>query len=86
MTHRPVRPPPDEVFSSFVAELARSPQAPDMLGRLRLGHEPDDRGWCIHPAHTHRWEPYPCLMRRLADLADGVELPESPDQRAGGDE
>ena len=55
-----------------------------MLSRLRLGHEPDGDGWCIHPAHTYRWESHPCPTRRLADLADGVKLQEPSDQRADG--
>lgn len=61
--------PAEETFWSFVHELACSPEAPDLLSRLKDGHEPDEHGWCRHQAHTHHWEQYPCFTRRLADLA-----------------
>jgi hypothetical protein len=71
MSSGSVVPRPAEVFRSFVRELARSPQGPDMVGRLRQGHEPDRHGWCRHPAHAYRWERYPTL--RLADLVEGTD-------------
>jgi hypothetical protein len=71
MSSGSVVPRPAEVFRSFVRELARSPQGPDMVGRLRQGHEPDRHGWCPHPAHAYRWERYPTL--RLADLVEGTD-------------
>jgi hypothetical protein len=70
MSSRPVRPRPADVFRSFAHELALSPQTPDILDRLREGHEPDLHGWCSHPAHAHRWERHPCTMLRLADLVE----------------
>lgn len=77
--------PSDDQFWSFVRELARSPQAPDMIDRLREGHEPDDDGWCVHSAHSHHWEQHPCFTRRLADLADGPGGQELPEQPVAGD-
>lgn len=71
--------PLDDSYWAFVRELARSPQAPDLLDRLRAGHEPDEHGWCSHSAHTHKWELHPCFTRRLADLAAGHEWPDPPD-------
>jgi hypothetical protein len=72
MSSRPRRPHPAEVFQSFVRELALLPQGPEMLRRLRQGHQPDPRGWCRHPAHSHRWERYPCATMRMVDLAEAT--------------
>jgi hypothetical protein len=73
MSSGPAGPRPAEVFRTFVSELAAFRQAPDMVDRLRQGHEPDRHGWCSHPAHAHRWERYPCAMVRLATLVEDVE-------------
>ena len=73
MSSGPAGPRPAEVFRTFVSELAAFQQAPDMVDRLRQGHEPDRHGWCSHPAHAHRWERYPCAMVRLATLVEDVE-------------
>jgi hypothetical protein len=64
---------PDDVYGSFVRELAASPGRADLLGRLRLGHEPDEHGWCKHPGHAHHWERHPCPMLRMARLVDGAD-------------
>jgi hypothetical protein len=72
MSSDPVGPRSAEVFRTFVAELASSPQGPDMVDRLRQGHQPDQHGWCSHPAHACRWERYPCLVVRLAALVEDV--------------
>jgi hypothetical protein len=45
--------PNDDVYMSFVRELAASPERASLLVRLRLGHEPDEFGWCGHPGHAH---------------------------------
>jgi hypothetical protein len=66
---------PAEVFRTFISELAACRQGPDMLDRLRRGHESDRHGWCSHPAHSHRWERYPCAVVRLADLVDDAKPP-----------
>jgi hypothetical protein len=78
MSSGPAAPHPAEVFRSFVRELALSPQGPDMLSRLRQGHEPDRHGWCSHPTHAHRWERHPCAMLQLAALVEGTD----PQERA----
>lgn len=75
-------PPADDVYASFVRELAGSPQASDMLAKLRLGHDPDENGWCSHSAHAHRWERHPCFARRLADLAGRTQVPDGADVAA----
>jgi hypothetical protein len=62
-----------EVFRTFVSELATSRQGADMVDRLRQGHQPDQHGWCSHPAHAYRWERYPCAVVRLATLVGDVE-------------
>lgn len=54
---------PDDVYGSFVRELAASPERADLLGRMRLGHEPDEHGWCKHPGHAHHWERHPGWRR-----------------------
>jgi hypothetical protein len=73
MSSGPAGPRPAEVFRSFVSELAAFAHGPDLLDRLRQGHEPDPHGWCSHPAHAHRWERYPCAMVRLANLVEGAD-------------
>ncbi len=73
----------DEVFRSFVHEFVRSPQRSEMLDRLKHGHLPDPDGWCEHPAHSHRWERFPCSTRRLADLVAGVALSRRGWERRG---
>jgi hypothetical protein len=40
--------PNDDVYMSFVRELAASPERASLLVRLRLGHEPDEFGWRGH--------------------------------------
>jgi hypothetical protein len=76
MSPRPVRRHPDDVFQSFIRELAQTQQQSAMLERLRKGHEPDRHGWCRHPAHSHRWERHPCATLRLADLAEETKQQE----------
>jgi len=75
--------PPDpysDVYRSFVRELAASPERASLLMRLRLGHEPDEFGWCSHPGHTHHWERHPCPTLLLAQLVEqnGREHPTEP--------
>lgn len=60
ISSRPVRLSPAEVVSSFAHEMAKNPQASEMLQRLRQDHEPDRHGWCGHPTHAYRWERHPC--------------------------
>jgi hypothetical protein len=62
--------PNDDVYMSFVRELAASPERASLLVRLRLGHEPDEFGWCGHPGHAHHWERHPCATLRLAQLVE----------------
>jgi hypothetical protein len=62
---------PADVFGSFVRELAASPERTELLDRLRLGHEPDEHGWCRHAGHAYHWERHPCPVLRLATLASG---------------
>ena len=72
------QPDPNDVYGSFVRELAASPER--VLARLRLGHEPDEYGWCGHPGHAHHWERHPCPTLLLAQLVEhngGMELPPS---------
>ena len=64
------RPSPQEVYRSFVREFARSPQKSEMLDRLREGHQPDEHGWCDHPAHAHHWERHPCSTLQLTEFVD----------------
>ncbi len=70
----PVVSPADEVFASFVHELARSPQRSLILTRLTDGHHPDPHGWCGHPAHDHRWERHPCAALRFAEWVEVTAL------------
>ena len=49
-------------------ELAASPERAGLLPLLRLGHEPDEFGWCSHPGHAHHWERHPCPTLLLAQL------------------
>ena len=80
----PVLSPADEVFASFVRELARSPQRSHILTRLEGGHHPDPHGWCSHPAHDHRWERHPCATLRLAEWVEATDprdRPPEPDQQ-----
>ena len=44
MPIHPVRSSTDQVFLSFVRELARSPQVLHILMGLRDGHQPDPHG------------------------------------------
>lgn len=86
MTSDPVGPRSAEVFRTFVSELAACRQGPDVIDRLRQGHQPDPQGWCGHPAHSHRWERYPCVVVRLATLVEdvgGYERFEHADEEAG---
>ena len=64
--------PPDsnDRYGSFVRELAASPDRVTLLARLRLGHEPDEFGWCSHPGHEHHWERYPCPTLLLAQQVE----------------
>ena len=73
MSSDPVGPRSAEVFRTFVSELAASRQGPDVVERLRQGHQPDRHGWCGHPAHAYRWERYPCVVVRLATLVEDVD-------------
>jgi len=70
MTADPQRPSPQEMYWSFVRELARSPHSAEMLDRLRHGHEPDEHGWCGHPSHAHHWERHPCSTLELTAFVD----------------
>ena len=63
----------DEVFASFLRELARSPQRSHILTRLKTGHLPDPQGWCSHPAHDHRWQRHPCPTLRLAQCVEATD-------------
>jgi len=63
-------PDPDDTYGSFVRELAASPGRTTLLARLRLGHEPDEFGWCRHPSHGHRWERHPCPTLLLAQQVE----------------
>ena len=73
MSSDPVGPRSAEVFRTFVSELATCRQGPEVVDRLRQGHQPDQHGWCSHPAHAHRWERYPCVVVRLATLVEDVD-------------
>lgn len=66
----PVRRDENAAYESFVAELAAGPGHAELLGRLVAGHVADDRGWCAHPSHSHRWEAHPCPVVRLARLVE----------------
>ena len=73
--------PPNDVYGSFVRELAASPERASLLARLRLGHEPDEFGWCTHPGHTHHWERHPCptlLLAQLVEQNGGQDPMEAP--------
>jgi hypothetical protein len=74
--------PPDaeEVFEAFVRELASGTQ-PHLLARLKVGHTPDNRGWCQHTAHDHHWEHHPCKSLRLALLAEVRQRTDDPTAR-----
>lgn len=67
----------DEVFQAFVRELASSAQ-PDLLARLKLGHRPDERGWCQHTSHEHHREPHPCPALRLARMVEVQQGDDAP--------
>jgi len=58
----------DEAFRAFVDELAAG--TAELLTRMKLGHEPDEHGWCRHTTHEHHWESHPCPVLRLAQLAE----------------
>jgi hypothetical protein len=66
--YKPTGQSTDEAFKAFVDELAAG--ATDLLARMKLGHEPDEHGWCRHTTHEHHWESHPCSMLRLALLAE----------------
>jgi len=70
----PARDPPDpyDVYTAFVRELASIPDCGALVHRLREGHLADQRGWCTHPSHAHRWEPHPCPILRLAALVEST--------------
>ena len=70
MARRSDPPHPEEIYGSFVRELAASPQRAMLLARLRLGHEPDEFGWCSHPGHEQQWERYPCPTLLLAEQVE----------------
>jgi len=70
MSPDPIHPAANELVSSFVDELAHTPDVSALLARLRRGHYPDRSGWCYHPGHAQRWERYPCSAVRLADMAE----------------
>ena len=65
-----VRRDENAAYESFVAELAAGPGRAELIDRLVAGHEPDARGWCAHPSHSHRWEAHPCTAVRLARLVE----------------
>ena len=67
---------PDELFGSFLRELAPTPGRAALLVRLRIGHGPDEYDWCRHPWQAHHREKHPCPALRLAQLV----------KRAGGQE
>ncbi len=75
VAHERAVPSSDEVFSAFVDELATG--SPDLFARMKLGHEPDEHGWCRHTTHEHHWERHPCPVLRLARLAETP--PAAPD-------
>ena len=75
MPLHPSRHPTDDVFESFVRELARSPQRSHILTQLTEGHHSDPHGWCSHSAHAHRWERHPCSTLRLANVVDTTDHP-----------
>lgn len=66
--HKPTIPSTDEVFRAFVGELAAG--TVDLPARMKVGHEPDEHGWCRHTTHEHHWERHPCPVLRLAQLAE----------------
>jgi hypothetical protein len=53
-----------------VHELAQNPDQAALLAGLRTGHDPDQDGWCRHPAHAHRWERHPCWILQLIDVIE----------------
>ena len=57
-----------ETFRAFIDVLAAG--TADLLTRMKLGHEPDEHGWCRHTTHEYRWESHPCSVLRLAQLAE----------------
>ena len=74
MSPDPLRRSTEEIFWSFVQELARTHDRGARLSRLRRGHYPDCHGWCGHPEHECRWQRYPCPQVRLADLVDQLAM------------
>ena len=74
MSPDPLRRSTEEIFWSFVQELARTHDRRARLSRLRRGHYPDCHGWCGHPEHECRWQRYPCQQVRLADLVDQLAM------------
>jgi hypothetical protein len=71
--HKPSGQSTDAAFKAFVDELAAG--TTDLLVRMKLGHEPDEHGWCRHTTHEHHWESHPCSMLRLAQLAETDPVP-----------
>ena len=65
--HKPTNHSTEETFRAFIDVLAAG--TADLLTRMKLGHEPDEHGWCRHTTHEYRWEP-PCSVLRLAQLAE----------------
>jgi hypothetical protein len=66
--HKPTGHSTEAAFRAFVDELATGTAA--LLARMRVGHEPDEHGWCRHTMHEHHWESHPCPVLRLARLAE----------------
>ncbi len=71
----------NQAYEAFVAELAAGPGSADLIDRLTAGHEPDARGWCAHPGHSHHWETHPCPVVRLALLVERAATRRRPPQR-----
>jgi hypothetical protein len=66
--HKPTDHSTEEAFRAFIDELAAG--TADLLTRMKLGHEPDEHGWCRHTTHERHWESHPCPVLRLAQLAE----------------
>jgi hypothetical protein len=81
--HHDSPPDSDELFQSFVRELAATPGRAALLVRLRIGHGPDEYGWCNHPWHAHHWEKHPCPALRLAQLVERAGGHEQTEQSPG---
>ena len=66
--HKPTNHSTEETFRAFIDVLAAG--TADLLIRMKLGHEPDEHGWCRHTTHEYHWESHPCSVLRLARLAE----------------